>query len=275
MKRPKALDGSHAGDFGFDPLGLTESYDLYTMQEAEIRHARLAMLAVVGWPLSELLAPEWMLQDGRAPSVLNGFNPLSFVATLAIFAGFSFFEYKTALRPSASTEMGKLHHKDMEAVWQYGVAGDYNFDPLNLYSSIGDSAKARKGLREVEISHGRSAMLGLTGFVVWEKLTGHPIVENSMFFHPNALLPLLVFGYVMFNQVYEVSMGEGEAIKVEMTDEGNAKLQSWKIGFENAQRDNQKTIDTISQIAGPALDAAKKAAEKAKEYIDEQTVETK
>ena len=57
MKRPKALDGSHAGDFGFDPLGLTESNDLYTMQEAELRHARLAMLAVVGWPLSELVAP--------------------------------------------------------------------------------------------------------------------------------------------------------------------------------------------------------------------------
>jgi len=275
MKRPKALDGSHAGDFGFDPLGLSESNDLYTMQEAELRHARLAMLAVVGWPLSELVAPSWMLQDGCAPSVLNGFNPLSFIVTVAIFGGFGFFEYMTALRPSASTEMGKLHHKDMEAVWQYGVAGDYNFDPLNLYSSIGDSAKARKGLREVEISHGRSAMLGITGFVVWEKLTGHPIVENSMFFHPNAMLPLLAVGYFFFNQVYEVSMGEGDAIRIEMSDEGNAKVNSWTIGLENMQRDNEQNLETVSKVAGPVLDIAKKAGEKAKQYIEENTVETK
>ena len=40
LKRPPLLDGSHAGDFGFDPLGFTENYDLYTMQEAELRHAR-------------------------------------------------------------------------------------------------------------------------------------------------------------------------------------------------------------------------------------------
>merc|ERR1711957_332180 len=79
LKKPAKLDGSHAGDYGFDPLGLTEEYDLYYMQECEVRHARLAMLAVVGWPLSELVAPSWMLRDGCAPSVLNGFNPLSFL----------------------------------------------------------------------------------------------------------------------------------------------------------------------------------------------------
>jgi len=48
----------------------------------------------------------------------------------------------------------------MANVWKCGVAGDYNFDPLGLYDSIGDDAVARKNLREVEVSHGRSAMLG-------------------------------------------------------------------------------------------------------------------
>lgn len=43
LKRPSKLDGTHAGDVGFDPLGLSESNDMYTMMEAEIRHARLAM----------------------------------------------------------------------------------------------------------------------------------------------------------------------------------------------------------------------------------------
>jgi len=46
LKRPTNLDGTHAGDIGFDPLGLSENLDMYTMMEAEVRHARLAMLAV-------------------------------------------------------------------------------------------------------------------------------------------------------------------------------------------------------------------------------------
>ena len=50
-------------------------------REAEIRHARLAMLAAVGWPLSELFdgplagmlgAKPLLLEDGRVPSLLNG-----------------------------------------------------------------------------------------------------------------------------------------------------------------------------------------------------------
>jgi hypothetical protein len=52
-----ALNGSHAGDYGFDPLEMSEKLDLYAMQESEARHSRLAMLAAVGWPMSELLAP--------------------------------------------------------------------------------------------------------------------------------------------------------------------------------------------------------------------------
>ena len=55
MPRPQALDGSLAGDVGFDPLGFAKSScDLMNYREAEIKHSRLAMLAASGWPLSEL-----------------------------------------------------------------------------------------------------------------------------------------------------------------------------------------------------------------------------
>jgi len=113
LKRPPKLDGTQAGDFGFDPLGLTEEFDLFTMQEAELRHGRLAMLAVVGWPLSELFAPSWMLQNGCAPSVLNGFNPISAMAVLAAFGAVGFFEYKTSLRRTENTAFGQMHLADM------------------------------------------------------------------------------------------------------------------------------------------------------------------
>eukprot|EP00548_Thalassiothrix_antarctica_P009779 CAMPEP_0194158874 /NCGR_PEP_ID=MMETSP0152-20130528/77518_1 /TAXON_ID=1049557 /ORGANISM="Thalassiothrix antarctica, Strain L6-D1" /LENGTH=217 /DNA_ID=CAMNT_0038868379 /DNA_START=140 /DNA_END=790 /DNA_ORIENTATION=- len=43
------LDGSMAGDVGFDPLGFAKTeVDLSTYREAEIKHARLAMLAAAG-----------------------------------------------------------------------------------------------------------------------------------------------------------------------------------------------------------------------------------
>merc|ERR1719353_2294271 len=44
-----------AGDWGFDPLQLGDPEKLSFYREAEIKHARLAMLAAAGWPLAEKL----------------------------------------------------------------------------------------------------------------------------------------------------------------------------------------------------------------------------
>jgi len=260
------VDGTHGGDFGFGPLGFTEVFDLYTMQEAELGHARLAMLAVVGWPLSELVAPDWMLQDGRAPSVLNGFNPLSFLATLAAFGAFGFFEYKTALRKVDDKTLGVIHAKDMAQVWDLGVAGDYNFDPMGLYSSIGDDAYARKGLREVEISHGRMAMLGITAFAAWEALTGAPIVQDSMFFTPNLLFPSLVAGYVAFNYFYELEESD-TYFRFKLSSEGEARLENLKLGMEknNNSGTGGKEFQFINEVFG---EAGEKLSEKASVFVE-------
>merc|ERR1712086_1205838 len=79
----KILDGSLAGDVGFDPFGFAgaDKESLMYMREAEIKHARLAMLAAVGWPMAELwdnkiagfLGLESALTStGASPSLLNG-----------------------------------------------------------------------------------------------------------------------------------------------------------------------------------------------------------
>merc|ERR1719223_1409956 len=67
-------DKTLAGDMGFDPLGLADTPDkLAWFREAEIKHARLAMLAALGWPISELTNFGGLLtSEGRAPAVLNG-----------------------------------------------------------------------------------------------------------------------------------------------------------------------------------------------------------
>lgn len=234
LERPTKLDGSHAGDYGFDPMGFTEDYDIYYMQECELRHARLAMLAVVGWPMSELFAPSWMLQDGRAPSVLNGVNPITFAAIVGALGAIGFFEYSTALRKTTGTKLGDVHASDMSNVWKYGVAGDYNFDPQNLYSSLGDDAAGRKGLRETEVMQGRWAMLGITYFAAWEALTGTPIVENNPFFHPNAVLPLAAVSYAAWSQIYQVSDVRKFPIQIEYTKDGEEMLRGVERGIGGA-----------------------------------------
>ena len=88
-------DKALAGDFGFDPLGLAdEPKKLAWYREAEVKHARLAMLAAAGWPLSEKLNlnPD-LLVNGRAPSLLNGglgnINTLYWAAALGLAFGAS------------------------------------------------------------------------------------------------------------------------------------------------------------------------------------------
>jgi len=252
LKRPSKLDGTHAGDVGFDPLGLSETNDLYVMMEAEIRHARLAMLAVVGWPLSELNAPSWMLHGKThlAPSVLNGFDPLNFIGFAAVFGALGYFEFQTAFRRVDNTPMGKIHTEDMANVWKYGVPGDYNFDPLNLYSCLGDTADGRKALREAEIAHGRAAMLGITYFALWEAVSGHPIVENSMFFHPNAVLPLLGFAYLAFGQFYEIEADDQYLFQVRQTSEGKVNASRLKNLIAATSGEAQENGAKAAEVAG-------------------------
>eukprot|EP00536_Pseudo-nitzschia_multiseries_P003641 jgi/Psemu1/236854/estExt_Genewise1.C_570035 len=82
LKRPEMLDGTLPGDRGFDPFNFASDPAALTWyRDSEIKHARLAMLAAVGWPLAELshksLASTFDLQpilgvEDKVPS--NGEN---------------------------------------------------------------------------------------------------------------------------------------------------------------------------------------------------------
>jgi light-harvesting complex II chlorophyll a/b binding protein 4 len=43
------------GNYGFDPLGLSSNDALYTMQVAEIKHGRAAMMAITGFAVQEFI----------------------------------------------------------------------------------------------------------------------------------------------------------------------------------------------------------------------------
>ena len=88
-------------------------------------------------------------------------------------------------------------------------------------------------------------MLGITYFALWESLTGHPIVENNMLFHPNLLFPFLVAGYVGATQIYEVTPLNEYPIEIKYTNEGEMKLERLQSGIKGAI--NKVTSSTETQ----------------------------
>lgn len=178
MNAPKQLDGTLAADVGFDPLGFSSSKKtLYWMRDAELKHARLAMLAAVGWPLSELWHKDIaailnmdsiLASSGKAPSILNGGLSSVYATGILMFS-----IVVAGLLESKSMESGSIFW-NAEKPKDY-VPGDFGFDPLNLYDIKGD----RKAMETAEIKHGRLAMLAITAYVAQEFVTGLPVVQQT------------------------------------------------------------------------------------------------
>jgi len=178
--RPKLLDGTMAGDVGFDPFGFAgaDKANLTYMREAEIKHSRLAMLAVVGWPLAELwdkpLAdaaglPTLLTSTGESPSLLNGgLNKVSVAYWVAVASLAGIIELE-------SSKMQEEKGKDY-------LPGDCNFDPLNLLPT---DKKGQKEMMTKEIKHGRLAMMAILGFAIQEAVYNVPVVAATpIFFKP-------------------------------------------------------------------------------------------
>lgn len=181
LSTPKALveTDDMAGNFGFDPLGFCQSKEnVLAYREAEIKHSRLAMLAAVGWPVSELLdrpiadalgLPSVLDEADRVPSVLNGglgsVSPVWWGVCLGLSAAID-------LHGVARARSDDPNY----------FAGNLGFDPLSLYPR--DKA-GQERMQLAEIKHGRTAMVGVTGFAIQEYVTKIGVVdETPLFFHP-------------------------------------------------------------------------------------------
>lgn len=191
VEAPAALDGSMAGDVGFDPLGFAKSKaDLNYYREAEIKHARLAMLAAAGWPVSELFDKKIanlvgmtpvLDETNRAPSVLNGglgkVSPVYWGVCLLLAGAIDVYSLSRASKTEGY------------------IAGDLGFDPFGMYPK--DEA-GKMAMRTKEIKNGRLAMLAITAFAAQEFISHVAVIDQTpIFFKP--------FWEVMFQQAGDIS----------------------------------------------------------------------
>merc|ERR1711966_139656 len=153
---------------GFDPFGFggPDKESLISMREAEVKHARLAMLAAVGWPLAELWdgsiasalgLPSALTSTGASPSLLNGgldkIEPDYWVIVASV---------------EAKEEKGKEY-----------TPGDCGFDPLNL---MPENKADRLAMQTKELKHGRIAMLAVLGYAAQEFFFSSPVTAETPFF---------------------------------------------------------------------------------------------
>ena len=168
LSRPPALDGTMAGDVGFDPLGFTNYFDLKWLREAELKHGRICMLGCLGF---------WVQEGVHLP--LPGFDaklPLDAFFTVPTSGLWQIFFTLGGIEVLSNG--GKITPGDMFAEGR--SPGDLGFDPLNLG---GDDAAVRR-FELAELKHARLAMIGLGGLVHQEILTKQATLEQLQNFHP-------------------------------------------------------------------------------------------
>jgi Chlorophyll A-B binding protein len=170
-----SLNSIHS-PFGFAGA---DKQSLIYMREAEIKHSRLAMLAVVGWPLAELWdkpiadaagLPSLLTKTGESPSLLNGGLDKIDIAYWVAVVGLA--------------GIVELENADAKETKKAYIPGDCNFDPLNLFPK---DKEGQKAMMTKEIKHGRIAMMAILGFAIQEALYNQPVVQETPFFFTPAI----------------------------------------------------------------------------------------
>lgn len=167
---------------GFDPLNLSEGKTLDEIKywrEAELQHCRAAMLAVVGFLVTEEPIEYHPLFEANEKDIgpairhldeVRAVSPFFFEVLALIIGGL---ELNRALSgwnaPTAETIAGS------ETLKADYFPGDIGFDPLGLKPKDGESFLE---MHTKELQNGRLAMLAVGGFVAQELVNGEEIFVN-------------------------------------------------------------------------------------------------
>lgn len=148
-----------AGSAEFDPLGLSTSLPISWMQEAEIKHGRICMLAFLGALVQEAYTFPWYK---NAPTLFTlGHDYGAHNGSLSqVLLWTSFFEIMT-LPAVIQMVRGKSDRKP----------GNFGLDIFGMMAK--DPIMMQK-----EIKNGRLAMLAISGVLTTEVLTGQGIIAQ-------------------------------------------------------------------------------------------------
>ena len=135
------------------------------------------MLAAIAMPAQELLHPRIssalacrdLLPNGQSISLIDRFPQPEVAPALAF-----------ALVVMAAAEISDIVKRSGEGQrfneWSAdSVAGEMDFDPLQIATNLPATDKFE--LQEAEMLNGRLAMLALAGSVVFEALSGQPVIR--------------------------------------------------------------------------------------------------
>jgi hypothetical protein len=154
LKKPSYPAGM-VGDVGFDPLGLAENFDIKWLREAELKHGRVCMLACLGFVTQEFVhIPGAAYQN---PNPLAAWGDVGIEGLMQFIFGMGIIEYGIYGGKITTLEMFEGGREP----------GDFNFDPMGLMEEGDPNEYALK-----EITHGRLAMIAISGMIQQSLLTG-------------------------------------------------------------------------------------------------------
>jgi light-harvesting complex II chlorophyll a/b binding protein 5 len=169
---PSYLDGTLAGDYGFDPLGLGKDGAIEKYRVAEVIHARWAMLAVPGIVIPEALqiqsAEDWRTTGkaflegttGRAgPAEL--WLAIAVLPLIALMGGAEQFRANPDSAPEGFVPFkGKFTSSAFSGLDPINPGG-----PLDFYN-VAATPQDLQILKVKEIKNGRLAMIAMLGVFV-------------------------------------------------------------------------------------------------------------
>uniref|UniRef100_A0A0F7GYJ2 Chlorophyll a-b binding protein, chloroplastic n=1 Tax=Francoa sonchifolia TaxID=23250 RepID=A0A0F7GYJ2_9ROSI len=178
---PPYLDGTLAGDFGFDPLGLGENPEsLKWYVQAELVHARFAMAAVAGILLTDLLRvtgisnlPVWY--EAGAVKFKFANTQTLFLVQLILMGFVETKRYMDFKNPGSQARDGPFLgiEASLEGL-EPGYPGGPLFNPLGLAKDI----KNAHEWKLKEIKNGRLAMVAMLGIFVQAYVTHVGPIDN-------------------------------------------------------------------------------------------------
>jgi len=108
MECPPKLDGTMVGDMGFDPMGISNTLpDLRYARAAELKHGRIAQLAVVGFLWQEKLPHLGGVPGYEEINPLAAPSSVPFAANVQIFLAIAIAEFIMECVPGGAYGTGE------------------------------------------------------------------------------------------------------------------------------------------------------------------------